>query len=67
MREPSCCRTCRWTCEQAAIFPVFFYADKFQAYRSDRFENFTTQPAEGGAIIEQSGSWGLHSAHACRS
>lgn len=48
--------------EQAAIFPVFFYADKFQAYRSDRFENFTTQPAEGGAIIEQSGSWGLHSA-----
>lgn len=46
--------------EQAAIFPVFFYADKFQAYRSDRFENFAKQPTEGGAIIEQSGAWGLH-------
>lgn len=48
--------------EQAAVFPVFFYADKFQAYRSDRFENFTLQPSEGGAIIEQNGGWGLHSA-----
>ncbi len=48
--------------EQAAIFPVFFYPDTFQAYRSDKLENVVPQPAEGGAILMQNGAWSLAAA-----
>lgn len=47
--------------EQDAVFPVFFYPEVFEAYRSDRFENLVRQPAETGAILGQSGGWSLAS------
>lgn len=48
--------------EQDAVFPVFFYPQVFQAYRSDRFDNFVRQPAENGSILGQNGAWSLASA-----
>ncbi|MEJ3657199.1 ABC transporter substrate-binding protein [Actinomycetes bacterium KLBMP 9759] len=33
-----------------------------EAYRSDRFTGFVTQPAEGGVITGQTGYWGYYSA-----
>lgn len=48
--------------EKAAIFPVFFYPDTFQAYRSDKLENVVAQPTEGGAILMQNGAWSLAAA-----
>jgi peptide/nickel transport system substrate-binding protein len=35
-----------------------WYANGLEAYRSDRFEGFTLQPAEGGIIANQAGYWG---------
>ncbi len=37
---------------------VIWYADSLEAYRSDRFTGFVTQPAEGGVISGQNGYWG---------
>lgn len=48
--------------EDAAIFPVFFYPETFQAYRSDKIQNMVAQPAEGGAILMQNGAWSLAAA-----
>lgn len=48
--------------EQDAVFPVFFYPQVFEAYRSDRVENLVKQPRETGAILGQSGGWSLASA-----
>lgn len=36
-----------------------WYANGLEAYRSDRFEGFTLQPAEGGIIANQAGYWGF--------
>jgi peptide/nickel transport system substrate-binding protein len=46
----------------AAVNNVLFYADSLEAYRSDKFEPFTTQPKEGGVILAQNGPWGVYSA-----
>ncbi|TDK26639.1 ABC transporter substrate-binding protein [Arthrobacter crusticola] len=46
----------------AAVNHVLFYADSLEAYRSDKFEPFTTQPKEGGVILAQNGPWGVYSA-----
>ena len=35
-----------------------WYGNSLEAYRSDRFENFTLQPADGGIIANQAGYWG---------
>ncbi|WP_052274189.1 ABC transporter substrate-binding protein [Arthrobacter sp. L77] len=45
-----------------AVNNVLFYSDSLEAYRSDRFEPFTTQPTEGGVILGQNGPWGVYSA-----
>lgn len=37
---------------------TLFYPNQLEAYRSDRFENFTTQPTDGGMIANQVGYWG---------
>lgn len=41
---------------------VLTYDKLLEAYRSDRFASFTTQPADGGIINNQSGYWGYYSA-----
>jgi peptide/nickel transport system substrate-binding protein len=46
----------------AAVNDVLFYPQALQAYRSDRFGEFVTQPAQGGVILSQNGPWGLYSA-----
>ena len=46
----------------AAVNDVLFYADSLEAYRSDKFTGFTTQPVKGGVISGQNGYWGLYSA-----
>lgn len=48
--------------DQAAVFPVIFYADTFQAYRNDRLANIEQQPTDVGSILFQNGAWSLHSA-----
>lgn len=40
----------------------FWYPDRLEAYRSDRFTNLTTQPAKGGIITAQSGYWSMYGA-----
>lgn len=46
----------------AAANDVLYYADTLEAYRSDRFTGFVTQPAKSGVIMNQNGPWGLYSA-----
>jgi len=41
---------------------VLDYPNALEAYRSDRFSGFTTQPQPKGAILEQSGYWGVYGA-----
>jgi peptide/nickel transport system substrate-binding protein len=38
------------------------YDKQLEAYRSDRFVSFPTQPSEGGVITNQSGYWGYYGA-----
>ncbi|MGO3181170.1 MAG: ABC transporter substrate-binding protein, partial [Brevibacterium linens] len=40
---------------------TLWYPNQLEAYRSDRFENFTKQPSDGGAIANQVGYWGYSS------
>ena len=47
---------------EAAVNDVLYYADSLEAYRSDRFTNFTKQPQEGGVITGQNGYWGFYDA-----
>jgi peptide/nickel transport system substrate-binding protein len=42
--------------EVAAL--LLTYDKQLEAYRSDRFQSFMTQPADGGVITNQSGYWG---------
>ncbi|WP_394941713.1 ABC transporter substrate-binding protein [Psychromicrobium sp. YIM B11713] len=46
----------------AAVNNVLYYANSLEAYRSDKFQPFTTQPSKGGVITEQNGPWGYYSA-----
>ncbi|RAS69894.1 peptide/nickel transport system substrate-binding protein [Lentzea atacamensis] len=41
---------------------VLAYENALEAYRSDRFARFTTQPAQGGVIMAQNGMWGYYGA-----
>ena len=41
---------------------VLAYENALEAYRSDHFARFTTQPAEGGVIMAQNGMWGYYGA-----
>lgn len=47
---------------EGAANNVMYYGKALEAYRSDRFTGFVTQPTENGVIMDQSGPWGLHSA-----
>ena len=38
------------------------YQNALEAYRSDKFSAFTTQPQPKGAILEQTGYWGVYGA-----
>lgn len=46
----------------AAVNKVLYYANSLEAYRSDRWEPFVTQPAEGGVITSQNGPWSYYQA-----
>jgi peptide/nickel transport system substrate-binding protein len=46
----------------AAVNNVMYYANTLEAYRSDKFEPFVTQPSKGGVITGQNGPWGYYSA-----
>ncbi|GAA1367730.1 hypothetical protein [Brevibacterium luteolum] len=41
---------------------TLWYPSQLEAFRSDRFTGFTTQPTDGGVIGNQSGYWGFLSA-----
>ncbi|SDG67995.1 peptide/nickel transport system substrate-binding protein [Lentzea fradiae] len=41
---------------------VLAYDNALEAYRSDHFARFTTQPAHGGVIMAQNGVWGYYQA-----
>ncbi|WHT15856.1 ABC transporter substrate-binding protein [Crossiella sp. CA-258035] len=41
---------------------ILYYENAMEAYRSDKFAAFTTQPSQGGVIREQNGMWGYYSA-----
>lgn len=41
---------------------VLWYPDVMEAYRTDKVEDFTTQPADNGMIMGQTGSWAYHEA-----
>lgn len=43
---------------EASVQVSLWYGNSLEAYRSDRFENFTMQPADGGIIANQAGYWG---------
>lgn len=47
---------------QQATGLVLFYENQLEAYRSDRFEGFRTQPRENGVITGQQGFWGYYGA-----
>ncbi|OYO01013.1 peptide/nickel transport system substrate-binding protein [Propionibacteriaceae bacterium ES.041] len=52
-----------WTVAyQANVIDIVYYADYLEAYRSDRFANFTTQPENTGTITNQNGYWGYYGA-----
>jgi len=44
-----------------APYAVTFYYDKLQAYRSDRFTDFTQQPKDAGPLLFQFGTWSYQS------
>lgn len=43
----------------ASVQVAFYYPNGLEAYRSDRFENFTKMPTDNGIIANQSGYWGF--------
>ncbi|WP_282827323.1 ABC transporter substrate-binding protein [Gulosibacter sediminis] len=43
----------------ASVQVAFYYPNQLEAYRSDRFENFTKMPTDNGIIANQSGYWGF--------
>lgn len=52
-----------WAVKYAdAVNLVLTYDQALEAYRSDRFTDFTTQPADGGIITNQNGYWAFYEA-----
>lgn len=47
---------------ESSVQVAFWYGNQLEAYRSDRVDNFTLQPSDGGVIMNQSGYWALWSA-----
>lgn len=47
---------------EASANVVLYYGSTLEAYRSDRFNDFVTQPSVDGVILGQNGPWGLYSA-----
>lgn len=45
-----------------ATASVLYYQNSLEAYRSDRYSGFTTQPAAEGVITGQQGYWGYYGA-----
>ncbi|SEO84659.1 peptide/nickel transport system substrate-binding protein [Amycolatopsis saalfeldensis] len=45
-----------------AVNVVLDYDNSLEAYRSDKFSSFTKQPQPDGAILEQTGYWGVYGA-----
>ncbi|MFC7342676.1 ABC transporter substrate-binding protein [Saccharopolyspora griseoalba] len=45
---------------------ILFYQNSLEAYRSDRYSGFTTQPAREGVITGQQGFWGYYGAEPTR-
>ncbi|UOZ04314.1 ABC transporter substrate-binding protein [Amycolatopsis sp. WQ 127309] len=45
-----------------AVNVVLDYQNALEAYRSDKFSGFAKQPQPEGAILEQSGYWGVYGA-----
>lgn len=43
---------------ESSVQVALWYPNSLEAYRSDRFDNFTLQPAEDGIIANQAGYWG---------
>lgn len=41
---------------------ILYYQNSLEAYRSDRFSDFTTQPKDNGVITAQQGFWGYYKA-----
>ncbi|MGH8876930.1 MAG: ABC transporter substrate-binding protein [Stackebrandtia sp.] len=41
---------------------TLYYSNVLEAYRSDRWEGFVSQPTDGGMLRNQEGSWGYASA-----
>jgi peptide/nickel transport system substrate-binding protein len=41
----------------AGVYLITYYANGLQAYRNDRFTGWVPQPAEGGTLIYQWGTW----------
>ncbi|GAA2359185.1 ABC transporter substrate-binding protein [Saccharopolyspora halophila] len=41
---------------------ILYYQNSLEAYRSDRYSGFTTQPANNGVITGQQGFWGYYGA-----
>jgi peptide/nickel transport system substrate-binding protein len=46
----------------AYVSDPIWYIKPLEAYRSDHFTGFTTQPEKGGVILNQNGYWGLYGA-----
>lgn len=46
----------------SAVNDVIYYQNALEAYRSDKFKPFATQPEKGGVITGQNGFWGYYSA-----
>jgi peptide/nickel transport system substrate-binding protein len=44
-----------------APYAITFYYDLLQAYRSDRFTNFVSQPKDSGPLLFQFGTWSYQS------
>lgn len=45
---------------------ILYYQNSLEAYRSDRYSGFTTQPANNGVITGQQGFWGYYGAKPTR-
>jgi len=44
-----------------AMYSTLYYDQTLQAYRNDRFTGFKPQPASGGALVSQLGTWSYRS------
>ncbi|GAB3889112.1 hypothetical protein GCM10029964_057980 [Kibdelosporangium lantanae] len=49
--------------QDRATLVILGYDNPLEAYRADKWAPFTTQPADGGVIMNQQGYWGYYSAN----